>query len=437
MKSLYENILKSTKEIKTKIMTQLAEDFILPMGGIPQEVSEELETLAAIDGLVISALSERGVQLNNENTQGYVNICLNGVTYRTHRSKFPMKGRIAAAEIQSFPTASLEEKTNVVAVSPISTQEPPIIVNTSDNIEEVFVSQEEEEVVIEENTPSESEVDVEIVTEEASFIEDEETVIVMEETDGESYGEFVVEAEEDDEQEEELVKATVIGGPAVLPPVNAITGDIFIEEKTKHSEQFVFDLHRITVCHVGSRAEDMEIMIAPLKIQKYACPSVPIIVSVYYKGKMYFASSYDNNAEGRNTVQMEVNEYYLLFRGFFNDRGEFQSTINTTAISSNQGDILTQVGLKKHRPVGPEVKNGHIKFRYQGEEGPGILEVFPIDLYGDDFAIMSRSGEFTDYYAMSKRKYGLQRIILYDDGVKSEVVCNWNGEYLEADIVPL
>lgn len=472
MNQLYESILQNTKTIKTKIMTELADSFILPIGGIPENVTKELDVLASIEGLVIGMLIERGILLNNEENEGFVNIFINGNTYRTHRSKLPQKGNIQPIVKEVLQNNNVEEKNDYKkeelkepVIEDIPIMEESIIGEDTFKEDATIVFEEDsiEEVSIKNNVTYNDALSMflekEDENEEREFLIEECEELVIIKDDDEKNSEKIIEEYVEESIEESTIdlideinqtnnnitmedsllhsKATIIGELPQTPEVSALSREFFIEEKYKHSEQFVFDLHRISVCHMGGRAEDMEVMIAPLKIQKYSCPGVPIIVAVYYQGRMYVASSYDNNEDGKNIVPMEINEYYFLIRGFFNDKGEFQSTITTTGISASQGDLLTPVGLKKHRPTGSKVGNGHIKFKYESEYGPGVVEVFPLDIYEKDFVVMTKNEEFTDYYVVSNKGYGINRVLLYDNGVKSELVCNWDGENLEVDIVPV
>ena len=184
----------------------------------------------------------------------------------------------------------------------------------------------------------------------------------------------------------------------------------------------------------------MRVVIAPLKIVRQATPSVPILVSVLHRGRVYTKSSYDVTEEGKNLVTLDVAEFYLLCRGSFDANGVFHALMTTTGISANQGDILNVNSLKSFgTEAGRNVRNGHVKFRYTSDHGPGTVEVFPADAPGvEEFIVMTKNDEFTDYlYVSNSRGRTSKRALVFDNDVKKEVVCSWgaDGETLTADLV--
>lgn len=486
----YEKILQLTKQIKQSIMLELSNDLLFSME-LPTEIVAELDILATIDGQVIGALSDKGLEVSNvPGKEGYKSISIDDVTYITHESKLP-----GTKKINSFPKKSDEKMINdnssdaiTKDTLPTSHEEEVIKEEIKKEIKEeikeeiipekieesetstTFTSEEyiaknnnsntQSEILFEDDLPdfldgfsdNKENDNKENNNEETPFEADDENIKEIDfsqsTTSNEEERESAiinddVTAEESTEENNTTnvtpLKATVIGGdfqntPVVAPMARA---DVFAEEKRKASSELVFDSYRMSICHIGSRMEEMQFMIAPLKIQKYSCPSVPIIVSVYYKGRIYTASSFDKNEDGRNMVTIDINEYYFICRGFFNDNGEFQSSIVTTGISANQGDVMNIISHKSYKPTGSMVKNGHPKFRYNGEDGAGIIEVFPLEMNGNDFVIMTRCGEFVDYIPISNAAHGLNRALIFDSGVKSEVICTWDGDYLETDIVPV
>ena len=230
----------------------------------------------------------------------------------------------------------------------------------------------------------------------------------------------------------------IIGEITSLPNINSMQKtEIFTEEKEKSIDEFVYDIRRIMVSHMGSAPEEMQFFIAPLKIYKYSCTAAPIVVSVYYRGRYYNFSSYDKIEDGRNMVSAEINEYYFLIRGFFDEKGRFCSTIQTTGISANQNDRINVISSDAHHPTGPAVGNGHLKFRFNGDDGDGIIEVFPREPGEDEYLLVIRYGEFLDYPIISKSPGGIQKYRLVNDGMNSELVCVWNGDILSAEIVPV
>ena len=237
------------------------------------------------------------------------------------------------------------------------------------------------------------------------------------------------------------------GARFVMPTVNETTvsaislGDIFQDEKSKSIDEFVFETYRIMVSHMGiGKGEDMTLMIAPLKISKYADANTPIVVYVYYKGRSYIRSSYDALDDGKNIVTMQIGDYELLFRGSFDGNGVFQSMISTTGISANQGDRITVIDKTSHCPVGKQVKNGHLKFRYtaweNGSNVQGTMEVFPVSEDEDEYVAIAVHGEWRDSHYISRKSGGLPEVRLKtEQGMPSALICVRNGNLVEADIV--
>jgi hypothetical protein len=187
----------------------------------------------------------------------------------------------------------------------------------------------------------------------------------------------------------------------------------------------------------GGKPEEMIVYIAPLKIQKFECPSSPILVAIFYRGKMYAKSSLDIVSDGKNTVEIDVNEYYFLCRGKFDDKGQFRSFINTTGISATQRDILTIIS-RDSQPVLPGERLGHLKLPYNPvvSDGTGNIEIFPLDPEDNEFVIIVSNKEFVDYYFMTDdRNKGLQRVLINDTDGRKELVCNWDGGFLEAELI--
>lgn len=451
--NLYFQLLNVTKDIKSNIMLTLAEEIPF-LTNMPPKIIKELDLLASIDGLVASILQERGTSLIPvQGKEEYLNI--KDSSFLIHKSKL-----ISLTDEESTPQIKEETKeekkeesfVNNVDLNNKDTNDKE---NKVENNSMVFIPPETQKSGLsgletflqseqQGNNESQNEVfhsesldQVENIQTETS--KEQNTSDIPETTDNTK--EIIPEDKKEVTTESlESLKATIIGGDYVAEPIVAPIAkkDIFTEEKKKAYSDFVFDSYRASIYHIGNKAEDMQIMIAPLKIQKVACPTVPIIVAVYYKGKIYSASSFDKNEDGRNIVTIDVNDYNLLCRGSFNEAGKFQSSVATTGISANLGDKLNIISCKRHNPTGTSVKNGHLKFRYKGEDGPGIIEIFPMEIGEKDFVIMTRCGEFVDYYALAAEKHGLNRVLLYDDGIRSEVICTWDKENnLEAEIIPV
>lgn len=398
MDEKYQRIIEITQEIRTELATDLADK--IAFGEDPGDIKGELSTLGIIVGQCAGVLIKHDKNYIAEipGRDKYVNIILNGIKYPVLKEYIPGFIQDENNEIQKKDEISV---LSGGVDSPVDYPKKEEKYNFEEDKDE-----DEESSDIPEEDPEEEE------NEEVPFIE---------------------------------TKAKVIGGniPNISGNVNG--ADVFIEEKTKRENEFVLDTYRINIAHAGCKAEEMYFTIAPLKICRMGSANVPIVVSIYYKGKTINVSSYDKRDNNRVMVSVEVNEYYFLCRGWFTDNGEFKSSISTTGLSSDTGDRLNILSKKEYHNIEnlANIKNGHIKFNYTGDQGNCILEIFPLDLEADlkdrnEYLIMNRNGEFVEYYMISKGRKGTSRAILWNaDGEKSEIVCNWNGDQLEADVVPM
>lgn len=408
MDEKYQRIIEITQEIRTELATDLADK--IAFGEDPGDIKGELSTLGIIVGQCAGVLIKHDKKCIAEipGKDKYVNIILNGIKYPVLKEYIP-----------GFAEYHLEVQQNEIPKK----DEVSALSGGIDS--PVDYPKKEEKYNFEEEDKDEDEDE----DEESSYIPEEE------------------EPEEEENEEVSFIetKAKVIGGniPNISGSVNG--ADVFIEEKTKRENEFVLDTYRINIAHAGCKAEEMYFTIAPLKICRMGSANVPIVVSIYYKGKTINVSSYDKRDNNRVMVSVEVNEYYFLCRGWFTDNGEFKSSISTTGLSSDTGDRLNILSKKEYHNIDnlTNIKNGHIKFNYTGDQGNCILEIFPLDLDADlkdrnEYLIMNRNGEFVEYYIISKGRKGTSRAILWNaDGEKSEIVCNWNGDQLEADVVPM
>lgn len=444
-KEIYGNILKNVQTIKQSIMTELADE--LPFGITNDAALSELESLADINGIVMKELNKQGEDfLPVEGKPQFVAMEIDGERYLSHISKINATNstparEVAPAKVQSesvipipVPVEKPENKESGFS-EPIPQNSPQADKKTDD-----FQMNETEKFDLPErdwateygvNEPEESPI--------TDYSKQEDFVPESESQTTETVEETPTIEEEEKEEEIPAIPAPQIIGEITTPPTIASMqkAEIFTEEKEKKFDEFVYDVRRVMVSHMGSAPEEMQFFIAPLKIYKYSCPATPIVVSVYYRGRYYNFSSYDKIEDGRNMITIEINEYYLLVRGFFDEKGRFVSTINTTGISANQGDRINIVGEETHHPTGPNVGNGHLKFRYNGDEGEGIIEVFPRDAGKEEYLLVVRYGEFLDYPIIAKTPGGIQKYRLVNDGVNSELVCVWNGDVLSAEIVPV
>lgn len=443
-KEIYGTILKNVQIIKQGIMTELADE--LPFGITNAAAVSELESLADINGIVMKELHKQGENyLPVDGKPQFVAMEVDGERYISHISK--VEDVDVQTKAKDIPPAREEvlPKRVETPVAPV-----PVPVTASPVKDTPLAAEEPNDFVpsVEESTPVEEDIPEENSTEEST----EETAPVptsepVEETVEETVPEPVDETPAPPEQsplEDEVQEVPPIPAPQIigeitsLPNINSMQkAEIFTEEKEKSIDEFVYDIRRIMVSHMGSAPEEMQFFIAPLKIYKYSCTAAPIVVSVYYRGRYYNFSSYDKIEDGRNMVSAEINEYYFLIRGFFDEKGRFCSTIQTTGISANQNDRINVISSDAHHPTGPAVGNGHLKFRFNGDDGDGIIEVFPREPGEDEYLLVIRYGEFLDYQIISKSPGGVQKYRLVNDGMNSELICVWNGDILSAEIVPV
>lgn len=444
-KEIYGTILKNVQIIKQGIMTELADE--LPFGITNAAAVSELESLADINGIVMKELHKQGENyLPVDGKPQFVAMEVDGERYISHISK--VEDVDVQTKAKDIPPAREEVlpkrvETPVVPVPvPVPVTEAPVKDTPLAETENYdFVSHVEESAPVEEEIPEENSTQAETPVSEESA---EETTPMENTTPVEELVDETPATQEQNLVEDKVQEIPPIPAPQIigeitsLPNINSMQkAEIFTEEKEKSIDEFVYDIRRIMVSHMGSAPEEMQFFIAPLKIYKYSCTAAPIVVSVYYRGRYYNFSSYDKIEDGRNMVSAEINEYYFLIRGFFDEKGRFCSTIQTTGISANQNDRINVISSDAHHPTGPAVGNGHLKFRFNGDEGTGIIEVFPREPGEDEYLLVIRYGEFLDYPTISKSPGGIQKYRLVNDGMNSELICVWNGDILSAEIVPV
>lgn len=445
-KEIYGTILKNVQIIKQGIMTELADE--LPFGITNTAAVSELESLADINGIVMKELHKQGeTYLPVDGKPQFVAMEVNGERYISHISKVEeVDVQTKAKDIPPVREEVLPKREETpVAPVPMPIPVPAPVKDTTLAATESydFVPSVEETASVEESIPEENSMPVETPVSEESTEETtpmENTTPVEEPVDMDETVAMPEQSPVEDEVQKipQIPAPQIIGEITSLPNINSMQkAEIFTEEKEKSIDEFVYDIRRIMVSHMGSAPEEMQFFIAPLKIYKYSCTAAPIVVSVYYRGRYYNFSSYDKIEDGRNMVSAEINEYYFLIRGFFDEKGRFCSTIQTTGISANQNDRINVISSDAHHPTGPAVGNGHLKFRFNGDDGTGIIEVFPREPGEDEYLLVVRYGEFLDYPIISKSPGGIQKYRLVNDGMNSELICVWNGDILSAEIVPV
>ena len=287
---------------------------------------------------------------------------------------------------------------------------------------------------------------------------------------------FLDEDEEDEEEEKEendaplpseLRAATEIFSEPSPQPVDTdntlspettpepdVDWSVEMEEKEKHKDTFCYEIHRIMVSRGGTKneenalgeqnqrtplfGEEIFFMVAPTEIERTSetRPSVPIVVYAYYNGKSYYSGSFKNDA-GKILVQMNVGDYSFLIRGIFKDR-KFESHICTTGQSMAEDIVLNSLERTAFNPAPNRVRNGHIRFVYEGKEDErGTIEVYPVNEGDNNFIVMQeinhpQRGIFKYQYCTEDT----QKILLRTKDGTRELVCWWDKDMVKAEIVP-
>ncbi len=425
LKGFYEAVLQVAGNELQEMSAEVQENLLA--GLVPtSEDAEDIREVSQVAGLAMRGIAASGGVLSEVAGKPQLLCAKAGEKSYTLARSFVEEGE-DTIPVRTEAKAQKEALVQVSTPAPIPTPDP----------EPVFAKVPEEPTVAEPEPVKEPEPAPEPMVVESEPIEAEASA--------EEPAEVPVQ-EEPEEVPEPFVQAPEEPAPARQVPEEreeapfvqvaptSMSGFV-AEEKSKHADDFVFDLYRITVAHGEyggpSKPEEMIVMVAPLKLQRFGTPSVPIIVTIFYKGRAYTKSSYDAK-DGKSLVQIDVNEYYLLVRGSFDDAGAFRSVISTTGISSNQGDRINVSSLEHHgRPKAPGC--GHLKFTFGTETGTGVVEVFPVSLEENDFIVCSRAGEFTDYFHLSDA--GMRTALIRGEGGrKNEVVVMWNGDVLEGEV---
>ena len=313
-KEIYGTILKNVQIIKQGIMTELADE--LPFGITNTAAVSELESLADINGIVMKELHKHGeAYLPVDGKPQFVAMEVNGERYISHISKVEeVDVQTKAKDIPPAREEVLQRRveTPVVPVPvPVPVTEAPVKdtpLAATENYD--FVPSVEETAPVEEEVPEENSTQVETPVSEESTEETTpmENTTPVEESVDETPATQEQSPVEDEVQEIPPIPAPqIIGEITSLPNINSMQkAEIFTEEKEKSIDEFVYDIRRIMVSHMGSAPEEMQFFIAPLKIYKYSCTAAPIVVSVYYRGRYYNFSSYDKIEDGRNMVSAEI-----------------------------------------------------------------------------------------------------------------------------------
>ena len=210
------------------------------------------------------------------------------------------------------------------------------------------------------------------------------------------------------------------------------------------SKDIIYERISFTLRHTteyNTPEEEYELMCAPLVLSRIEKVSVPIIVSIIKKGgsNRVTNSSYDSYNNGQNLVTVDIDDYSLLVRGYFDSNGIFHTYIGTTSKSIAQGDVITLKDQKAYgRKKSSTTKNGHPVLDYESGEGKSNLMVFPLEDIGvENFIIMTKTEEFVNYMLSSCDTRGAYRATIEDNNIKKTVLPHWtnDNEILEVELL--
>lgn len=390
-------------------------DVLMFGGAMPDGVVSDLSTAARITGLVFDALKNRGADFENVNDKpGLIKLSVEGDDFVCHKSAIPS---ISGFLEQVYTMDVLKDKAN----------EPAKKDEQEERSGEPEPDPEPAEAFFEPDSEPDEEPSTYISTKRsvssAGPLEEEES---HEEAQDELRG-----TEEADEAEDEGDNAeSEEGSPSVMYPGK---NDFFNDELNVKADDFVYTMLGATLSHYKGKGKSIEVqaMVAPLKISKISAPSVPILVSVFCDGQVITSSSY-NQKDGKSLVTLEVQGFYLLFRGQFNADGEFSGEMMTTSMSATQGDILTVTSQEHYgREPRSQSRNGHVKFHETVLDRSGVIEVFPFgDPEDNEFVAMLSNEDFVDYIYLSPN-VPLMKAIYYAGDKKKQLSCEWNNGALQ------
>lgn len=458
----FSDILEILQNVKNGIILDCTEELSYT-GIMPEKATKELKLLASLTGSVFSGLQLLGFELKQDpNHDSLIILNINSKIYSCAKSNLPNmdKKDLTASEAYSM-VQDLKEKEvkevkeeNKITELKNDSENISVINDNSTSYAEECSTTELEDFKFDENKEIEEKFEEfeefeeeDIISDEnlKEFMENKSEDILEEINNSKDNQEFFVEETENiqdhDENDFNDNQEDILSSIREQSNISTLNhADFFTEESVKNAKNLIYSTSKITILHpdIGSKPEEILVMIAPLKVSKYSCPTVPIVVALYNRGKTVIKSSYDTLEVGKNLVQIDINEFYFLCRGSFDDNGKFNATIVTTGISANQGD---KINVLSHKVYGNSKErdtiNGHIKFRYNAECGPGSIEVFPFGQPGEpDYVAIVKNDEFIDYYFISKSLRSNVRPIIYtENNEKHELVCQWDNDNLIAELV--
>lgn len=483
----YSNILDIIDGMKQDVVNTSMQQLLMT-GAMPEIAQNELKVLSQITGAVFNGIISLGTEVYEDgNNSGLVYTKINGKKYSCARINISNSVSItskplSASEAYSMTTSSVangaEEKvesnakkvsieefgngSNVEKTSPIeSIEETPIeevVEASNDKKVESFANENEQAYHF---TPSNLDEDVEFGrgNDVETNVENDEAIentpSNMEQPISLPNNERLEESINDLLEDGDFGNVSATPTP-VVPTIQEaseskpefvepektevksfVRNNVWEEESSKDVNTMIYNMSKLTVSHIGGgKPEEIIVMIAPLKVSKMSAPAVPIVVTLYNRGNVVTKSSYDMGEGGKSIVTLDINEFYFLCRGSFDEEGKFKAFITTTGQSSQQGDRINVVSSKDYGNIhDPNTKNGHIKMKYQSESGEGTIEVFPFGTSEDcEFIIMVKNPEFCDTYYINQNGRTGTSVIIYGAEGKLEIVPNWNGDILEVEV---
>ena len=226
--------------------------------------------------------------------------------------------------------------------------------------------------------------------------------------------------------------ATIIGGE-----IKQNTQELPEIEKRVKVSDLVYDRFLISIERsLPDIKEEYTIVCAPMKLSRYKMLSTPIVVFIKDKhGHRFVKSSFDME-DGKNIVSMNIDDFSILIRGTFDENGNFGTIITTTGRSADKGDEISLISEEHYGKDRKNTKNGHPVMHYMSDEGLAYVFAIPIgEAKQEDFLVISKTEEFTDYMYSSSDTLGAYTAKVYENGVAKRVLPAFRNDELEIEVV--
>lgn len=480
----FQNVLNELETAKSELLSDCKQMLSLT-GVVPEATQKAMQSFLRISGSVFAELPAFNVPIERENDFYIAEFgeekyyCPVGIYDRYVRMSDPSnilmeksasvtvtqtiaeplpKEEVSSNE-NEFATEMAESPINIHGPEPAAEEAPVSEKKEAVPVVEEVVSAAEEtisETPAEETKKTYSLDDILSIDEDSEFEEDEveeekTKAPATEEPVSEKEEEFFTDVTEPAPAEETLVTETPVEeAPAKPAPVLSIPkptiiggeikslnrSDFFVEEKEKEASELCYVTYKLSAGHrdVPGKRTEFTVMVAPLKVLQHDDVNCPIVAAFYSRGDVAIASSYDNK-DGKNTVEISIDDYEFIVRGTFTN-GIFDAKISTTGISSTQGDIISVITSQKYNPTGKNVRNGHIKFHYTSAYGPGTIEVFPFEAPGENsFIIVEKNDEFTESYYLAPDSMHRRVFIFGENSKKMRLECAWENDKMISELL--